>query len=158
MTRPYYLPEPVITPDYIELKLALKGGQKELLRARGEEARQILNVLDQVFPSAQRHLWDKFSFTSQILIKPGLHNKQRAIFLVTLKKLCGACCLLPDSHEISDGLEIISASPVAGGGFADVYQGTYKGRPVAIKTLRTTVIEKDGLARIKKVQSTEFPP
>jgi hypothetical protein len=89
--------------------------------------------------------------TSQILIEPNLHNKQRIKYSAALRKLCGACCLLPDSHIILDGLEVTSPEPVAYGGFADVFQGSYKGRPVAIKTLRIPAVKEQELARLKKV-------
>jgi hypothetical protein len=101
--------------------------------------------------SVQHHLSKGCLFVCQILTGGGIADEERGVFLAILQKLCGACCLLPKSHEISDGLEIISPSPVAGGGFADVYKGSYNGLPVAIKMLRITVTEKDGLAGIKKV-------
>ena len=77
---------------------------------------------------------------------------QRIRCSVTLQKICGACCILPDSHVISDGLEVTSASAVACGGFADVFQGSYKGLPVAIKTLRIPAVEEEELARFKKAR------
>jgi hypothetical protein len=50
-SQPHILPDSAITPDYIKFKLTSKDGQKGLLQARGDEARQIVNVLDEVFPS-----------------------------------------------------------------------------------------------------------
>jgi len=80
-----------------------------------------------------------------------LNNKLRIRCSVTLQKLCGAFCLLPNSHVISDGLEITSSSPVASGAFADVYQGTYRGRSVAIKTLRLPEVGEQELVHLRKV-------
>lgn len=100
------------------------------------------------------HLADGSSSTLQILTEPDIHENQRNKCSVILQKLCGACCLLPDSYIISDGLELTGDYPVAHGGFADVYQGTYKGRAVAVKTLRLTQASEQELLRIKKVRKS----
>jgi hypothetical protein len=113
-----------------------QDGREELLRARGDEAQSIANTLDHVFTASQVHLPKESLSTLQILSESGLHEKQRSRCSITLQKLCGACCLLPGSHVISDGLELTDDSPVAHGGFANVYQGSYKGRLVALKALK----------------------
>jgi hypothetical protein len=35
-----------------------------------------------------------------------------------------------------EGLKKVNSDPVAGGGFADVWEGTYEGRTVCVKVLR----------------------
>jgi hypothetical protein len=49
---------------------------------------------------------------------------------------------------ISDTLELIDEEPKSSGGFSDVYQGIYKGRMVAIKSLKLHVQD---LTNLKKV-------
>jgi hypothetical protein len=136
----------------MKLKIASRDGREELLSAPADEVLSIVNVLDQVFTSAPCRSSKQCSSASQILTEPGLHNEQRIRCSVTLQKLCGAFGLLPDSHVISDGLELTNPLPVACGGFADVYQGIYRGCPVAIKTLRLPDVEEQELARLKKAR------
>jgi hypothetical protein len=117
-----------------------------------------MNILDQVFASAPCRSSRQCSSASQILTEPGLRNEKRIRCSVTLQKLCGAFCLLPESYVISDGLEITNPEPVASGRFADVYQGIYKGRSVAIKTLRLPDVEEQELAGLKKARPSFQAP
>jgi hypothetical protein len=66
-----------------------------------------------------------------------------------MHKLCGACGTLPTSHIITEGLEVIGNKAYDSGGFADVWQGRFKGRKVAIKALRTYA--NDDPVKVKKV-------
>ncbi|KAH8119611.1 kinase-like domain-containing protein, partial [Phellopilus nigrolimitatus] len=55
----------------------------------------------------------------------------------TLEKVCGRKGLLPDTYYLSAGsLTKVSTFPKSCGGFADVYNGQYDGRSVALKALR----------------------
>jgi hypothetical protein len=105
------------------------------------------------YPLPLSHLLKECLSAPQILgdSESALQDKERTRCSVTLQKLCGACCLLPDSHVISDGLELTNELPVAHGGFANVYQGSYRGRPVAIKTLKLS--QADEGVRLKKVSA-----
>jgi hypothetical protein len=49
---------------------------------------------------------------------------------------------------ILDTLKLIDEEPKSSGGFADVYQGTYKGRTVAIKSLK---LRAPDFTKLKKV-------
>jgi len=71
-----------------------------------------------------------------VLDSPHLQPSLRRDFTFTLHKLCELCDILPSSHVISDALNREDNEPKYSGGFADVYQGTYKGELVAIKSLR----------------------
>ena len=62
-------------------------------------------------------------------------RKERPQFLFELCKMCGLQRSLPRLMEIPR-IDNRSAAPVSGGGSADVYQGEYKGRQVAIKAIR----------------------
>jgi len=53
-----------------------------------------------------------------------------------LRHICGHHNVLPSSHIISDGLRKSGDSPVAFGGFADVWEGTFAGEKVCVKVLR----------------------
>ena len=70
--------------------------------------------------------------------------------LRVLRKLCGSREILPSSHFLSDGLVKLGEDPVAHGGSAEVWEGTYEERKVAIKRLRCS---NDYLAQIKKVNT-----
>lgn len=68
-----------------------------------------------------------------------------------LRKLCNAFGILPTSHTLPEGLEILSERPNMSGGFSDVLIGTYKGQKVAVKALRAYT--NDDLSKIKKVSA-----
>jgi hypothetical protein len=53
-------------------------------------------------------------------------------------KLCGRflCGRFPASHIISDGLNKVGELPARGGGFSDVWEGSYRCQKVAIKVPR----------------------
>ena len=53
---------------------------------------------------------------------------------------------------LSEGLEKTKDRATRGGGFADVWEGTYDGSKVAIKVLR--VFETDDFDRVRKVRLT----
>jgi hypothetical protein len=75
--------------------------------------------------------------------------RQREKYSAVLRKLCGHAAILPTSHTLTDGLKKSGEIPKAGGGFAEVWQGTYKGHTVAIKALR--MYDTDELLKVKKV-------
>ena len=68
-----------------------------------------------------------------------------------LRKLCGRTGTLPSSHMLRGGLVKTSDIATASGGFGDVWKGAYKGRRVAIKSLR--VCMTDDLDDIKRVRA-----
>jgi hypothetical protein len=63
--------------------------------------------------------------------------------------------LLPDSHTISTGLVVDTTTPVAAGGYADVYKGVHQGVFVAVKVLRRSQMNDDELKKIKKVSNVQ---
>jgi hypothetical protein len=74
---------------------------------------------------------------------------QRNRYIAVLRKLCGLAAILPTSYTLTDGLKKTGKFPKAGGWFADVWEGTYKGRKVAIKILRTYAA--DDVFKVNKV-------
>jgi len=65
-----------------------------------------------------------------------------------LRRLCGSTGHLPDSYLLSDKFGL-SGLPRVSGGFADVRVGVFRGKDVAVKSLR--VSEADDKVRIRKV-------
>jgi hypothetical protein len=76
--------------------------------------------------------------------------RQRQKYSAVLRKLCGHAAILPTSHTLTDGLKKSGEFAKAGGGFAEVWEGTYRGRKVAIKALRTYAT--DEVLKVKKVR------
>lgn len=72
-----------------------------------------------------------------------------------LIRICGEYGILPDSYIIPESkIQKAGDSPIASGGFSDVWSGIYDdesedGRPVAIKVIR--LYESDDIRRIKRV-------
>ena len=78
-----------------------------------------------------------------------LDTQLRQLAFGVLRRLCGRIGHLPDSYLLSDEFDL-SGKPRASGGFADVRMGVFKGKNVAVKTLR--IVEPvDDKAKIRKV-------
>jgi hypothetical protein len=77
-----------------------------------------------------------------------LDTELRQLAFSVLRRLCGRIGHLPDSYLLSDKFDL-SGMPRASGGFADVRMGVFKGKDVAVKSLR--VSEVDDKAKIRKV-------
>jgi hypothetical protein len=79
-----------------------------------------------------------------------LTDSQRRKYTAALRKLCGNRGILPTSHTITDGLNKVGELPIAGGGFAEVWEGRHRGRKVAIKALK--VYSSSDHAKVKNVR------
>jgi len=79
-----------------------------------------------------------------------LETVLRGIAFSVFKRLCGRIGHLPDSYLLSDKFDL-SGLPRASGGFADIRVGAFKGKNVAIKSLK--VSEMDDKTKICKVGS-----
>jgi len=66
-----------------------------------------------------------------------------------LRKLAGRHGLLPSRMRIAGNIEV-SDELLASSGSVDLKTGTYRGRPVAVKTLRVTA--RDDFVKISKVR------
>ena len=88
------------------------------------------------------------SFDTKTLRVAKLEIELRKIASSVLRRLCGRIGHLPESYQLSDKFDL-SGMPHASGGFADVRMGVYKGKDVAVKSLR--VAEFDDKLRIRKV-------
>ena len=77
-----------------------------------------------------------------------LDTKLRGIAFSVLRRLCGRIGHLPDSYLLSDKFNLYGM-PQVSGGFSNVRMGAFKGKDVAVKTLR--VSKTDDRARVRKV-------
>ena len=69
--------------------------------------------------------------------------------LKRFRQLCGQTGLLPTSHIVPGELIQTTENPVASGAFADVWEGFYNDKRVAMKALR--VYRKGDVQKVKKV-------
>ena len=130
--------------------LSLKDERVNILALPEEDAKLFIEIIDRV-------CFHRTAFGSCLLI-PSLDIKAlraarlepelRRLAFSVLRKLCGRVGYLPKSHLLPDEPEL-SGLLRASGGFAELRVGVFKGRGVAVKTLR--VSEVDDEARINKV-------
>ena len=81
----------------------------------------------------------------------------RQLAFYVLSELCGRIGCVPESYLLSDKFDL-SVLPHASGGVADVRMGVFKGRDVAVKTLRVSAA--DDKTKMRKVgnQTTSSHP
>ena len=72
--------------------------------------------------------------------------------LSVLREVCGHRALLPTSLKIP--LHYDRSAPLDSGGHLNIWKGKYQGRYVAVKVLRTYVIDK----RVVSVSSQDLSP
>ena len=72
---------------------------------------------------------------------------QRTTFSV-LRRLCARIGHLPESYLLPDKFDL-SGMPHTFGGFADVWKGVLRGKDVAVKSLRVSVMDdKSGIRKV----------
>ena len=67
-----------------------------------------------------------------------MDKRNRRQYLKHLRKLCNDFTILPSSFLLGPTFSEHGAEPFATGGFSDVYEATFNGRPVAVKALKVT--------------------
>ena len=125
---------------------------------RGKEAQRLIDLIDQVSPVSATHLGaDEAYLGCKVIALPELDQRLRKQCLHLLYKLCKACEMLPASYTIRQELIRVGNIHYCGG-FADVSEGEYLERRVAIKHLRFAT--KDAFNNIFKVirQWLSSPP
>jgi len=120
---------------------------------RGEEAEGLINFIDRV-----SHVWRSDRKRSlgargteragQVVTLPELDERLRKQCLHLLYKICKTCRVLPTSYTLQQEPTFVGKIHCYGG-FADISEGEYMGRRVAIKHLRFGT--KDGFDKIFKV-------
>ena len=78
-----------------------------------------------------------------------MDNELRQLAFNILRKLSNRIGHLPESYLLSDKFDV-SDQIVASGGFADIRMGVFKGKNVAVKTLRLS--SRDDKAKIRRVR------
>ncbi|KAF9648297.1 kinase-like protein [Thelephora ganbajun] len=104
--------------DLIAFFRVCKGGVKD--SPERKKAREFANRLDLALDNRN------------------LPKQKRTQYLRYLRKLCGSFGIVPSSFMLVPRSVKRAATPFATGGFSDVYEATFKGRPVAIKVLKVT--------------------
>lgn len=122
-----------------------------ILTLEEEDARLAIEIIDTVrsFRTflAVIQSFDPITGTKALRVaKP--ETELRKFAFSVLRRLCGKMGHLPESYLLSDKFDL-SVMPHASSGFADVRVGMFKGKEVAVKTLR--VFDMDDKMRIHKV-------
>ena len=116
---------------------------------RGKEAQRLIDLIDQVSSVLQHDdVIRGAEHGIQGLALKELDGDLRRQCLHLLYKVCKACELLPTSYVLQQELIRIGSVRCCGG-FADISEGEYLGRRVAIKNLRFGT--RDAFDKIFKV-------
>jgi len=126
------------SPDFLRhLYCLIQYDEKEqyLTSLQGSELARLVNFLDKVcaVPSAF------YQFTNQTPQAFGAIPTTDDVARECLDKLqaiCGHHAILPSSYVVSDQIARVGDGPIALGAIADVWEGTYRGKKVSIKSLR----------------------
>ena len=133
--------------------LSSKDERTNILELSEEDARLFIEIIDRVCFSRT-----VYGVCSSLGVKAfraaRLDNELRQLAFVVLRRLCGRIGHLPDSYVLSDKFDL-SGLPRASGGFADLQLGVFKGKNVAVKSLR--VSEADNKVKIRKVRNQAAP-
>ena len=113
---------------------------------KGNEAQAFVDFLDRVSNLCASRLGD-LEFQLQVLTQSLLDDKLRHRILLLLSKICKARGIIPSSYLLQRDFTHIGRVCYHGG-FADVTDGEYLGRPVAIKYLK---MDEENSDRIFKV-------
>ena len=130
--------------------MSSKDERTNILALSEGDARLFIEIVDRVCSSRTFIGASSFNFFLDVKafraarLEPELHN----LAFVVLRRLCGKIGHLPESYLLSDKFDL-SGMPCASGGFADVRMGVFKGKDVAVKSLRVSVVDDKG--RIRKV-------
>ena len=139
--------------------LLSKDERASIILLSEEDARLFIEIIDKVrFPRMFSGVGSVISPLGKKAFREAQLDKDlRIIAFGILRKLCGRIGHLPESYLLSDKFDV-SGLPRASGGFADVRVGVFKGKTVAVKSLR--VSEMDDKMKIRKVRdnTTVSPP
>ena len=148
------------------LRQALRGNESDLLELQDREAQRALDALHHVSaPSSfeqQLKLINKIQIldTSSFSIFDGTDTQRRVQHRLRriLLKLALRCRSVPSQLILRDG-QWSSLVDRGGGSFADIYEGEYKGKRVAVKRLRLFQVTDDtARAGLVSVSLTTIPP
>ena len=146
--------------EFVELFrsfLSSKDERTNILALSEEDAKLFIEIIDRVcfsgsFLGACSLV---FSLGVKAFRAARLEPELRELGFSVLRRLCGKTGYLPESYLLSHKFDL-SGLPRASGGFADVRVGVFKGKNVAVKSLR--VSETDNKERIRKVENPVTSP
>ena len=143
--------------DLFRSLLLLKDERTTILALSEEDAKVFIEIIDRVCYSRMfSGAWAiVLSPTTKALRAAKLESGLKVVALNVLRKLCGRIGHLPNSYLLSHKFDT-SGIPHASGGFSDVWKGSFKGKNVAVKSLRIT--ESDDKNRIRKVRNSATAP
>jgi hypothetical protein len=84
-----------------------------------------------------------------------LETELRHLAFSILRRLCGRIGHLPKSYLLPDKFDL-SGSPHVSGGVADIRMRVFKGKHVAVKTVKLSLLGRD-IAKIRKVGNQATP-
>jgi len=122
-------------------------GEQYSSNLQGSELARLVNFLDEVcslrpdFQPVMKHI------LQTLCTIPVTDNIYRQC-LHKLQAICEYHMTLPCSYNASDDLVKIGGYPIADGGFADVWEGTHRGRKVCIKCLRVSVKNRETVTKV----------
>ena len=149
----HYLPLDPKAEGFLELFrsfLLSKDERTAILALSEEDAKVFIEIIDRVCfsrttPSVCSMIWS-LNFKAFRALR--LDSELKTITFSVLKKLCGRMGHLPSSYLLSRKFDL-SGMPHASGDSSDLQKGTFKGKDVAVKSLR--ISELDDKTRIRKV-------
>jgi hypothetical protein len=145
-------PESQMFLDLFRSFLSSRDERTTILALSEEDARTFIEIID-VVRSFLIFIALVQGFTAPLdpkaLRAARLEIELRTIAFSVLRKLCGRIGHLPESYLLSGGKINLSEMAYASGGFADVRMGVFKGKDVAVKSLRISPL--DDKSKIRKV-------
>ena len=113
---------------------------------QGDEARRLVDFLDRV-GRFRSPCFENLGFSTQVLARSLLKDKLLQRCLRLLSKICEAHRIVPSSYILQEGLVHVRRV-WRGGRSADVWDGEYLGRPVAVKSLKVNELNSDSVFKV----------
>ena len=136
-------------PRYLHCLIQHDEEEQYLCSLEGLELIRVVNFLDDVcpFPLASL-LLQVVKKTAQILGVAPIVDDVFQRCLHKLRAICSRHAILPSSCTISGHLARVGDSPVALGGFSDVWEGLHNGTRVCIKHLRVSEKIREAVEKV----------
>jgi len=127
--------------------------EKYLTSLRGSELARVVNFLDEVraVPSVF-HQFTKQTPQALNIVLPT--DDVARICLRKLQAICSRHAILPSSYIASGEIARIGGGPIAFGGIADVWEGTYRGDKVSIGCLKASLINDKSFKKVRVLCGT----
>lgn len=141
----------ISSPNFTRhLHCLIRDDEKDqyLISLRGSELTQLLDFLDTVravILSSHRLTKQTLQALNAIPITDDVARE----CLHKLQTICSHHVALPSSYVISNGIARVGSAPVTLGGAADVWEGTYHGEKVSIKSLRVRTRNQRTLKKVR---------